>query len=293
LPSQGKSLSIRSQWKDRLRFHHTVGSGSSRKAIGTTALAAANPNAVDSDDEEALLAADVDSDTIPHPGHAMISYARRDNRPFKRPNWFIDSGGYSVQKKFHHYLTSIDDLSEHDDQIDKHTLRDWACVPILPHDANRDDLQRTRLASVCIQLVFRDECPSKTHRNICRTDRVVLIEARCRARQLAASRVGQAVVTHADALPTCENIGLRERISGSSASVHLSPPLITPRRDHRLVIIPAVDALEFTFEFRAGLVRTSTLRLTLEVDIDEDVDIGVGLGGQVLSIHGVTELTLS
>ena len=150
---------------------------------------------------------------------------------------------------------------------------------------------------MCIQLVFRDECSSKAHRNLRRTDGVVLIETRCRARQLVASRVGQAVVAHVDVLPTCEHIGLRERISGSSASVHLSPPLITPRRDHRLVIIPAVDALGFTFEFSTGLVRTSTLGLTLEVDtgidIDEDVDIGVGLGGRVLSIHGATEPTLS
>jgi hypothetical protein len=141
-PCQGKSLPTRAQCKDRFRFHYTVGSGSSRKAIGTAALAATNPNALDPDDEEALIAADVDPDTIPHPGYAMISYARRDNRPFNGPNWFIDSGGYSVQKKFHHYPTSIDDyvayLSEYDDQIEKYTLRDWACAHDLLRDADRD-----------------------------------------------------------------------------------------------------------------------------------------------------------
>ena len=141
-PSHGESLSPGVQESERFKFHYTVGSGSSRKAIGTAALAATNPDALDLDDLEALLAAGVDLNAIPHPGYAMISYARRDNRPFEGPNWFIDSGGYSVQKKFNHYPTSIDDyvayLSEYDDQIEKYTLRDWACALDLLRDADRD-----------------------------------------------------------------------------------------------------------------------------------------------------------
>jgi hypothetical protein len=141
-PSPGESLPTGAERSEGFRFHYTVGSGSSRKAIGTAALAATNPDALDPDDLEALLAADIDPDTIPHPGCAMISFARRDNHLFEGPDWFIDSGGFSVQKKFHHYPTSIDDyiayLSEYDDQIDKYTLRDWVCDLALLREADRD-----------------------------------------------------------------------------------------------------------------------------------------------------------
>jgi len=151
-PSHEKSLPTDAQSgagaeKERaeteFKFHATVGSGSSRKAIRTAALAAAEgSDALDSENLDALLAADVDPGDIPHPEYAMISYARRDNRPFEGPKWFIDSGGYSVQKKFHKYPTSIDDyiayLTEYDDQIEQYALRDWVCDPTLLRDSNRD-----------------------------------------------------------------------------------------------------------------------------------------------------------
>jgi hypothetical protein len=141
-PSHRESLPTGAQQEDGFRFHYTVGSGSSRKAIKTAAFAATDPDALDPDDLDALLAADVDPDDIPHPKYAMISYARRDNRPFEGPKWFIDSGGYSVQKKFHEYPTSIDDyieyLCKYDDQIEQYALRDWACALSLLRDADRD-----------------------------------------------------------------------------------------------------------------------------------------------------------
>jgi hypothetical protein len=137
----GESLSIDARGESGLRFHYTVGSGSSRKAIGTAALAASNPTALDDADLDALLTAGVDVDSIPHPEYAMLSYARRDNRPFEGPKWFIDSGGYSVQKKFHEYPTSIDAyvqyLLEHEEEIELYALRDWACEPSLLRDAGR------------------------------------------------------------------------------------------------------------------------------------------------------------
>lgn len=125
------------------KFHATVGSGSSRKAIRVASLAAADgPDTLDPADLDALLAAGVDPDDITHPEYAMISYARRDNRPFEGPKWFIDSGGYSVQKKFHEYPSSIDDyidyLAEHDDHIEQYALRDWVCDPTLLRDSGRD-----------------------------------------------------------------------------------------------------------------------------------------------------------
>lgn len=113
---------------ESLDFYWTVASGSTRKAMQI----ASSPQDVQAD---ALKdsAYDLTPCEIHHPEFACISYARRNPSPppTQDTNWFLDSGGFSLQNKYEKYPDTAQDYLEfvhdHQDAIEMYALRDWVC----------------------------------------------------------------------------------------------------------------------------------------------------------------------